>query len=133
MQLNTYLTFNGDCETAFRFYEQALGGKIEAMMTHAGSPSEQHVPPEWRDKILHVRLSVGESVLMGSDAPPDHAQKPQGFSVNIGTRDPEEAERIFQALSAGATVTMPLQQTFWARRFGMLTDRFGVPWMLNCE
>jgi PhnB protein len=133
VQLNSYLTFNGDCKAAFEFYEKALGGKLEAMMTHAGTPAEAHMPPEWRDKILHARLAVGNSVLMGSDAPPDHYQKPQGFSVNIGITDPQEADRVFQALAEGGKLSMPIQQTFWARRFGMLTDRFGVPWMVNCE
>lgn len=133
MQLNSYLTFNGDCKTAFEFYEKTFGGKLEAMMTHAGTPAESQMPPGWRDKILHARLMVGNSALMGSDAPPDRYQRPQGFYVNIGTTDPEEAERVFQALAADGKVTMPLQQTFWARRFGMLTDRFGVPWMVNCE
>src|SRR5712664_3008892 len=83
MQLNTYLTFNGQCEAAFKFYEQCLGGKIVAMITHAGSPAEGHVPTEWRDKIMHARLTVGDSVLMGSDAPPGHQQEAKGFSVNI--------------------------------------------------
>jgi PhnB protein len=133
MQLNSYLTFNGDCKTAFEFYEKTFGGKLEAMMTHAGTPAESQMPPGWRDKILHARLMVGNSALMGSDAPPDRYQRPQGFYVNIGTTDPEEAERVFQALAADGKVSMPLQQTFWARRFGMLTDRFGVPWMVNCE
>ena len=83
MQLQPYLYFNGDCETAFKYYERVLGGKIEAMLTHAGTPAEQHVPAEWRDKILHARLVVGDAVLMASDAPPGHYHKPQGFSVSI--------------------------------------------------
>ena len=85
MQLNAYLYFNGQCEEAFKFYEQLLGGKIEAMFPHAGTPAEQYVPPEWRDKIMHALLSVGGSVLMGSDAPPGHYHEAsKGFSVNIG-------------------------------------------------
>jgi len=83
MQLNPYLTFNGQCEAAFKFYEKCLGGKIEAMLTHEGTPAEQGVPPEWRKKILHVRLTVGDQVLMASDAPPDRYEKPQGFSVSL--------------------------------------------------
>ena len=133
MQLNTYLVFNGQCEEAFKFYEQCLGGKIAAMFTHAGTPAAEHVPPEWLNKIMHVRLEVGDSVLMGSDAPPDRYKPPTGFSVNIAVGKPEEAERIFHALEEGGTVGMPLQQTFWAARFGMLVDRFGIPWMVNCE
>jgi len=133
MKLNTYLMFNGQCEAAFKFYEQCLGGKIVAMMTHAGSPAEGHVPAEWHDKIMHARLTVGDSVLMGSDAPPGQQQEAKGFSVNIAVEDPLEAERIFHALAEKGTVQMPIQATFWADRFGMLVDRFGTPWMVNCE
>jgi PhnB protein len=134
MQLNAYLYFNGQCEAAFQFYEQLLGGKIEAMIPHAGTPAEQHTPPEWRDKIMHARLTVGNNVLMGSDAPPGHYHEAsKGYSVSIGLDDPQQAERIFQALAEGGTVRMPLQTTFWAARFGMLADRFGIPWMINCE
>ena len=132
MQLNSYLTFNGQCEAAFKFYEQCLGGKVEAMIPHAGTPAEQHVPAEWRNKIMHARLSVGNSTLMGSDAPPDHYTAPRGVQVNIGIDDPSEAERIFHALADQGTVNMPIQPTFWATRFGMLVDRFGIPWMVNC-
>ena len=133
MQLNPYLTFNGQCEAAFKFYEKCLGGKIEAMLTHEGTPAEQHVPSEWRKTILHARLTVGDEVLMGSDAPPERYEQPQGFSVSLNTNDPAEAERIFRALSEKGRVQMPLQQTFWASRFGMCVDRFGIPWMVNCE
>ena len=133
MQLNPYLLFNGQCETAFKLYEQVLGGKIVAMITHAGTPAENQVPPEWRAKIMHARLVVGDQVLMGSDAPPAHFQQPQGFSVSIGVDEAEDAERIFKALAENGTVRMALQKTFWAIRFGMLVDRFGIPWMINCE
>jgi PhnB protein len=133
MQVNPYLLFNGQCAEAFKFYADCLGGQIEAMMTHAGTPAEEQVPAEWRDKIIHARLSVGDQVLMASDAPPEHYQKPQGFSVSLGIQDPADAERIFNALAENGTVQMPLQQTFWARSFGMCVDRFGIPWMINCE
>lgn len=133
MQLNAYLLFPGECEEAFKFYEKSLGGKIEAMMTHAGTPMEAHVPPEWRGKILHAKLVVGNTELMGSDAPPGRYEKPSGFSVSLGLHDPAEADRIFQALAENGTVKMPIQKTFWAARFGMLVDRFGIPWMINCE
>ncbi len=133
MQLNPYLTFNGQCEAAFKFYERCLGGKIIAMMTHAGTPAEQHVPTEWRNKILHARLNVGDDVLMGSDAPPDRYEEPKGFSVSLQIKDPADAERIFHALSENGTVRMPIQKTFWAARFGMLVDKFGIPWMVNCD
>jgi PhnB protein len=108
-------------------------GKIEAMLTHEGTPAEQHVPADWRKKILHARLTVGDQVLMGSDAPPDRYEKPQGFSVSLNVNAPAEAERIFHALAENGKVQMPLEQTFWAVRFGMCVDRFGIPWMVNCE
>jgi PhnB protein len=133
MQVNPYLTFNGECEAAFKFYAQCLGGKIEVMKTYGDSPMANQVSSEWRNKTLHARLMVGDKVLMGSDAPPERYEKPQGFSVSLGINDPAEAERIFHALATNGTVTMPIQQTFWALRFGMLVDRFGIPWMVNCE
>jgi PhnB protein len=132
MQLNAYLLFKGNCEEAFKFYEKSLGGKIEAMIPHAGTPAEKHVSPEWRDKIMHARLLVGNAVLMGSDAPLDKFEEPKGFSVSLNTNDPAEAERVFHALEQGGTVKMPIQKTFWSPRFGMLVDRFGIPWMVNC-
>jgi PhnB protein len=133
MQLNNYLYFDGQCEAAFKFYEKCLGGKIEGMMTHEGTPAASNVPAEWLKKILHARLVVGDAVLMASDAPPEHYSKPQGFSINIAVTDPGEADRLFRALSEGGNVTMPIAETFWAVRFGMLTDKFGIPWMVNCE
>ncbi|TAM82813.1 MAG: VOC family protein [Acidobacteria bacterium] len=134
MQMNPYLLFTGECEEAFKFYEKLLGGKIQMMMTHEGTPAESGVPAEWRKKTLHARMTTPGGVLMGSDAPPSRQSKPQGFSVSISVDNPTEAERIYNGLAEGAlAVTMPIQETFWARRFGMLTDRFGIPWMVNCE
>lgn len=131
--MNPYLLFNGDCESAMKFYEKSLGGKVEAMFTHEGTPIEKMVPAEWRKKIIHARLKVGDKVLMASDCPPDRYVKPQGFSVNLDFNNPADAERVFNALAEDGSVQMPLQQTFWAARFGMVTDRFGTPWMVNCE
>lgn len=133
MQLNPYLSFNGRCEAAFKFYEKVLGGKIEAMMTYGSSPMAEQTSPEWRNKIMHARLSIGDKILMASDAPPDRYEAMKGIMVTLGIDDPGEAERIFRALSENATVQMPIQETFWARRFGMLVDQFGTPWMVNCE
>jgi PhnB protein len=135
MNWNPYLTFSGNCAEAFKYYERVLGGEIVAMMTHADMPAEAQAqtPPGWKNMIMHARLVAGDNVLMGSDAPPDRFEKPQGFSVAIQTDDPKEAERIFTALADNGTVRMPLQQTFWAVRFGMLVDKFGIPWMVNCE
>ena len=135
MKWNPYLTFGGNCAEAFKYYERVLGGKIVAMITHADMPADAQAqtPPGWKNMIMHARLVAGDNVLMGSDAPPDRLEKPQGFSVAIQTDDPKEAERIFAALADNGTVRMKLQQTFWAIRFGMLVDKFGIPWMVNCE
>ena len=133
MQLDLHLHFKGQCEEAFKFYEQCLGGKISFMMTHEGSPVANQVPAEWRKKILHATIAVGDRIVMGTDAPPDRYQQPQGFHVTVGLKDPAEASRIFSALAEHGKVHMALQPTFWAERFGMLVDRFGIPWMINCE
>lgn len=133
MQLTPYLNFNGQCEAAFKFYEQCLGGEIEAMIPHGETPAAEHVPSEWQDKIMHARLVAGDAVLMGSDAPPEYYEEAKGFSVSLQIDDPDDAERVFHALAEGGEVRMPIQETFWAARFGMLVDRFGIPWMVNCE
>jgi PhnB protein len=133
MELNPYLFFNGQCEAAFKFYEQCLGGKIVAMLTHGETPMAEHVSPEWQGKIVHARLAVGDRVLMGSDAPPEYYEEPKGFSISLSIDDPAEAERIFNALAENGRVQMALEETFWAVRFGMVVDRFGTPWMINCE
>jgi PhnB protein len=133
MKLNPYLFFNGECEAAFKFYEQCLSGKIDAMMTYEGSPMAEETPTESRNKIMHAQLNVGDMVLMGSDTLPEHFKTPQGFYVSLQFDDVAEAERIFHTLAENGTVRMPLEETFWAARFGMLVDRFGTPWMINCE
>jgi PhnB protein len=132
MQLNPYLTFHGQCEAAFKFYEKCLGGKIVMSMTFAESPMAEQVPPNWREKINHATFALGTQVLGGSDVPPDRYQKPQGISVSINVDAPEEADRIFKRLAENGTVQMPIQETFWAQRFGMLVDQYGTPWMINC-
>jgi PhnB protein len=134
MQLNPYLMFDGQCKAAFEFYERCLGGKDLYMMTHGESPMADQALPEWRDKIMHASLTVENVSLMGSDyCPPEQYELPRGFSVSINLNDPTKAEQLFDALSENGTIQMPLQKTFWAARFGMLVDRFGIPWMINCE
>lgn len=132
MQLNPYLNFNGQCEAAFKFYEECFGGKIQTLMTWGDSPMADQVPTEWRDKIIHTSLVVGDTALLGTDAPPDSYEKPRGISVTIQIEDAAEGERIFNSLAENGTVQMPFQKTFWAAGFGMLVDRFGIPWMVNC-
>lgn len=133
MKFNCYLLFDGNCEEAFNFYQKTLGGEIKAMLKHEGTPAAKGVPAEWLDKILHAALEVDDTLLMASDAPPGRFSKPQGFSVNIAVKSIGEAERIYRALAEGGAETMPIQQTFWSARFGMCTDRFGIPWMVNCD
>jgi len=132
MQLNPCLTFNGKCREAFALYQECLGGSIQTMMTWGDSPMKDNVPSEWHERIIHTTMIVGGTMLMGSDAPPDRYEEPRGFAVTANIDDPAEAERVFRELSEGGTVTMPIQQTFWATRFGMAVDRFGIPWMINC-
>jgi PhnB protein len=133
MELNPYLLFNGDCAEAFKFYEQTLGGKIESLMPFAGSPAAEHVPAEFADKVLHATMKIEGQTIMASDAPPGQYERPTGISVAIGLKDRERGERIFNALAENGTVQMPFQKTFWASGFGMCVDRFGIPWMVNCE
>ena len=132
MQAIPYLAFAGQCEAAFSFYAKCLGGKIEAMLPHEGTPAAEGVPPEWRKKILHAHLNLGDGALMGGDAPPSRQVKPQGFYVALQVKQPAEADRIFRALAENGTVQMPIGETFFAARFGMLVDPFGIPWMINC-
>ena len=131
--INTYLLFDGKCEEAFHLYARVLGGKIENIIPFEGSPAAEGTPPEFRKKALHAMMRIGDQMLMASDCTPDRYEKPQGFSVNITVKTPAEAERIYGALSAGGKVTMPLSETFWAQKFGMFTDKYGTPWMINCE
>lgn len=133
MVLNPYLQFDGQCEVAMKFYAEILGGKILMMLTYQETPAASQTPPDWQNKIIHARIDVGGMLLMGSDAPPGRQAKPQGFSVSVLSKTPAEAERVFAALSEGGQVTMPMGETFWALRFGMCVDRFGIPWMVNCE
>jgi PhnB protein len=133
MKSNIYLFFRGQCEEALKFYAALLGGRVLMMLPHAGTPAAENVPAEWQQKILHGRIAVGDSLIMGSDAPPGRGQPMNGFSVNIMADSAAEAERIFGALAEGGEVYMPLEKTFFAERFGMVHDRFGTPWMINCE
>jgi PhnB protein len=132
MRIDPYLFFKGNCEEAFTFYAKLLNGKIEAMLKHEGTPAAEHTPKEWQKKILHARLVVGDQVLMASDAPPGHQQETGGYSVSLQVPTVEEASRVFNGLAAGGKVNMPLSATFFAKSFGMLVDRFGTPWMVNC-
>jgi PhnB protein len=133
MQLTTYLSFNGNCEAAFNFYAETLGGKIAFMMTQGESPMGDKVPMEMKDKIVHAALEVpGGGVLMGADHPQGKKVQPAGFCVSLQVNDTAEAERIFKGLSESGQVQMDFQKTFWSPGFGMCIDKFEVPWMVNC-
>ena len=133
MEASPYLTFNGSCEEALKFYEQTLGAQIDTLFRNEGSPAAEHMPPDWGDKVLHARFRIGNNVIMASDAPPGHYSSPQGISMSLGFHDAAEGEQVFNKLAQGGSTTMPFQQTFWAKGFGMCVDRFGIPWMVNCE
>src|SRR6266404_5947576 len=133
MQVNPYLTFNGQCEQALKFYEQVLGAKLQGMMTWGEMPGADKFPAEMHKLIMHARFSVGNSVLMGADAPPEHYKQPGGMNVSIHVKDAAEGERIFNALAENGKVTMPFEKTFWSPGFGMCVDQFGIPWMVNTE
>ncbi len=133
MRLNPHLTFDGRCEEAFRFYREVLGGELLALVRYEGTPLADRVPPAWREKILHATLDVGGTRLTGADVSAEEGYvAPTGFSVLLEPGTAAEAERVFSALSEGGDVILPLTQTFWAERFGMVVDRFRVPWMLSC-
>ena len=131
--MNPYLSFGGDCEEAFNFYEECLDGKLGEIFRYAGTPVSEHVPADWQNKVMHGSMTIGEQVLMGADIAPDRYEKPQGFSLSLQIKSTTQAERIFQLLAKDGTVVLPLQKTFWAARFGVLVDRFGISWMINCE
>jgi len=133
MQVTAYLHFNGDCEAALRFYERVLGGRVECLIRYAGTPAAQCAGGLAGDKILHGRLNLNGVTIMASDCPAERYHKPQGFAITLGVKDAGEAERVFNGLAEDGTVGMPLQETFWAVRYGAVTDRFGTPWMVNCE
>lgn len=132
MRMSPHLAFLGNCEEAFRFYHQAFGGELVALIRYGDTPAGEN-EPALRDKIVHARLEVGEATLMGSDCGPDRYAAPGGTVTMIRVDTPEEAERVFAALSEGGAASMPMMETFFARRFGAVSDRFGIPWMVICE
>jgi PhnB protein len=130
--INPYLFYNGNCEAAFKFYEKVLGARIEMLVRADEAPPSMPPQPGMEKKIMHARISLDGELLMGSDAPPDRFNKPQGFSVSLTIADPAEAERKFKALCEGGSVNMPFGKTFFSEGFGTGTDQFGIPWMVNC-
>ena len=132
MQITPYLSFKGDCEEAFTFYAQCLGGQVGSLFRYAGSPMAAEVPPDWQDKVMHGSVMVGPQELMGDDVAKGY-EPSKGFTLSIQISSVADAERIFSELADGGTVVLPIAKTFWAARFGMLVDRFGIPWQINCD
>lgn len=130
MKLHTYLNFGGNCEEAFRFYEKNLGGKIEMMMRYADQPDPKNVSPGTEKYVLYLNMTIGETQLMGSDVPPDRFQPMRSVYLSLAVDSSEEAERIFKLLAQGGEVFMPMEEMFFAHRFGMLRDKFGTSWMI---
>jgi PhnB protein len=121
------------CEAAFSLYEQCLGAQLGPIFRYAATPLSEQVPADWQDKVMHGSLTVGGQVLMGGDVTPESYEAPKGFSLSLQIKSRAEAERIFDELGKDGRVTLPLEKTFWAERFGMVVDRFGIPWLINCE
>jgi len=132
MKVDTYLLFNGKCEAAMKFYEKCLNGKITNMLTYEGSPAAEHVPASLAKQILHASLNLGDFNILASDCPPDKYDKPQGFAVTLQISDFAKAESTFNVLADGGKIIMPFGKTFWAKGYGQLEDKFGIPWMVNC-
>ena len=131
MKLDIYVNYPGNCEQAFRFYEQHLGGKITMMMTHQQQPGTANVPQDWKNAILHARIEFGDTVLMGADIP--NAEPMRSAYLTLSVDSDREAERLYALLSAGGEIFMKLEKTFFASRFAMLRDKFGTSWMLLHE
>ena len=132
MQVNPYVFYDGNCQAALNFYQKVLGARIEETHTYDSGGDAMPIPPGWEKKIMHAKITIDGEVIMASDAPPGHFQKPQGFSVSLQVEDPVDAERRFKALAEGGSINMPFARTFFSRGFGMCVDQFGTPWMVNC-
>jgi PhnB protein len=131
MKLDIYLNYRGNCEQAFRFYEQHLGGKITSMMRHGELPDQGNVPADWKNAILHARIEIGNTVVMGADIPAAEPMRSAYLTLRVDTD--EEAERLYALLSDGGQIFMKMEETFFASRFAMVRDRFGTSWMLLHE
>jgi PhnB protein len=129
--LDSYLFFNGNCAEAMRFYERTLGGKIDMMMTYGESPHPEQCEGIPKNLVMHASMQLDGRLLMASDTPPAQAEPMAGFALSLNYPTADEARRVFDKLAEGGSITMPMAKTFWAEAFGMLTDRFGTPWMVG--
>ena len=132
MQLHTYLNYGGNCEEAFKFYAQHLGGQIAMLMRHGEQPGGSSLPPEWNGKVLHARISLGGTDLLGADIPPDRFQPIRSVYLSLTFDTESETDRVYTLLADGGEVYMKMEETFFASRFAMLRDKFGTSWMLMC-
>jgi PhnB protein len=133
LEVAAYLSFKGDCEAAFKCYEEVLGAKLGLFFRYADSPMADVVPEGWETKVMHGSVRIDGKLLEGADVPPERYERPQGFSLSLNVKSVEDAERVFESLRSGGEVRYPIAKTFWSERFGMVIDRFGIPWMINCE
>jgi PhnB protein len=131
MKLNTYVNFAGKCAEAFRYYEQHLGGQVGMMMTHGQAPDQTRINPDWKDAVLHARITIGNTDLLGADIP--GAEPMRSAYLTLGVDSDSEAERVYAALGDGGRVLMAMEETFFASRFGQVQDRFGMNWMILHE
>jgi len=133
MNISPYLDFGGECEAAFAFYAQCFGGTPGPVFRYAGSPLADQVPADWQQKVMHASLQIGNQEILGADATPNRYEAPKGFSLSIQLTDTGEAERVFHQLATKGKIHTPLERTFWAARFGVVVDQFGITWLINCE
>jgi PhnB protein len=126
-----YLFFEGRCEEAVEFYRKALGAEVLMVMRYKDAPDKSMIPPGSENKVMHASFRIGESTIMASDSCGEESAKFQGFSLSIAPTTEADADKYFNALTDGGKIVMPLAKTFWSPRFGMLTDRFGISWMIN--
>ena len=130
MKIYTYLNYGGNCRQAFEFYAEHLGGKITMITTHGEQPGSDKVPPEWKNAVLHARIEIGGTILLGADIPPDRFQPMRSAYLTLMVDSVEEAERVYALLTKDGQIFMPMEETFFAKRFAMFRDRFGTSWML---
>lgn len=130
--IHAYLTFDGNAAEAMRFYEKTLGGKMQMMMTMGEAPGAEQMPPDVKKRVMHASLAYGDGMLMASDTMPGQAYEGmKGFGVALTIETVADAQRVFDAFAEGGNVSMPFAKTFWVEAFGMVTDRFGTPWLIN--
>jgi PhnB protein len=131
MKIDVYMSFDGNCAEAFAFYHSIIGGEL-SVMRYKDSPMAKDTPPEQLERVIHAELICGAATIKGGDAPPQFTTKPQGFCISLSVDTPQEADKIWAGLSDAAMIQMPLSETFWSPKFGMLIDKYSQPWMINC-